>query len=205
MMTVHIPCRRMKKMISPPAAVRDWEPSRVSVLAETTPATSTMGNGDSTEEKKDKKKTETHEIEETSTGFHVFEIHTPTVGFSIATLIFFIIAFLLMFYAYRRCAKRWGRKYHPPQPTLPLAHPGAGQQPAWQPTGFPGAGHTIIYMTNAAGAGRILPGVHRPPSPRIRELNDDERPQQHQLAERSTDISAPTTFSARQAFAGGSS
>ncbi len=125
-------------------------------------------------------------IEENSSGFHIFEIHAPTVGYSLTSIIFCIAGAFLLLYIYRRCKSRWGRNRHPHLPRQ-----GAMQPPQMWPVqhGFPG--HSVIYVAEPEAARRFLP---RPP-PRIRELQDDELQQQQQQQEQPSSQDNHSTIS----------
>ncbi len=123
-----------------------------------------MGNGESTEEKKDEKKAEplvdqSTKLTEVSTGFHVFELHLPTLG----TGLFWIFILCLLVFAtillYRRCQRRWNRR-HSSSPTgvLPMYH---RRQHSPQ----------IVYVVGR----NDLPALHQPLQ-RFEELPPDVTP-----------------------------
>ena len=70
-----------------------------------------MGGSSSKDDNEDKSK-EKEEIQETSTGFHLVEIHMPTVGKGIGFIVFVMIAAVLLLWAIRALKKRMKARPH---------------------------------------------------------------------------------------------
>lgn len=49
---------------------------------------------------------------EKSTGFHLIELHLPTAGFGLFTLIFALLLFCICFSCFRYFSRRWMRRPH---------------------------------------------------------------------------------------------
>jgi hypothetical protein len=96
------------------------------------------------------------QVNDESSGFHVLELHMPTVGFGVTSVVLCAILFIACILVYRRLAKRWVRRTNYPHP-MPM--------PAWPPvaSGRP----SIIYVTETGHIRSTLP------PPRIHELRED--------------------------------
>ncbi len=103
-------------------------------------------------------------VTEVSTGFHVFELHLPTLGHGILWLILLIALIIVVVIFYRWCQRRWTRRSNP-----------SSSSPR---TDFP-----VVYYVGGSREGPALPQPH----PRIFELPpDDSQPGLHRPAQPSS-------------------
>ena len=115
-------------------------------------------------------------VEEISTGFHILEIHVPTVGYGI---LFFCLIIAIAFFVYRCFKKRLRRsRVTPdllPSSTAPTATPPPQFPPfsPWTPAIWPQSSMPMIVMNSPRTLRK--PDVCRGArTSRIREINDDD-------------------------------
>ena len=94
------------------------------------------------EQSKEKAEVRNTEIQESSSGFHILEIHLPTVGLGFTSIVLFAVAFGLCFCIYRRVAKRYARRPPRQQPAFLPSHAAPWSPDLRTPT--------VIYYVNDA-------------------------------------------------------
>ncbi len=124
---------------------------------------SDMGNGESSEEEKKEDKSpvidQSRKVTEVSTGFHVMEVHMPTLGMGLTWLIILLMLIIAAILLYRRYVRRWNRRQSShPAGALPLFHRRQDPSPS------------VYYVVSR----NDIPTLHQPPQRRFEELPPDD-------------------------------
>lgn len=106
-----------------------------------------------------------HSIHEESTGFHIFELHLPTLGFGFTSILLIVFVIFLALLCYRRCTHRRQQCLPGPYQLRPAAPP---LLPSWTPQLALDYGH-LQHPLQTIGS---RPRFHES---RFQELRDDQR------------------------------
>jgi len=106
-----------------------------------------------------------------STGTHIFELHMPTMGFSVATLLFFLVILGGIWMCIRACRQHGSRPLQQQQAfSMPLMNPVLASQMLWQQQQ-----HMALQMPQPAFRSSRITEVPQSSS-RITEVPQTEQP-----------------------------
>ena len=126
-----------------------------------------------------------HKVTDTSTGFHILELHAPTAGVGVLLLSTLIVCLILALFFYKRWLKSQrlrmeslsSRKHFSPYVQNPSQN--------WQSTPIlRGSHHPMMELTQLARMAQLQPTVHFE-NERFKELpreRPSSRPAHHQIA-----------------------